>query len=62
MDALHYLQKPVSTGAEYDSDRVRDGLSKAGFGERLDSLPDGLDTPLYKEYSKDGVEISGGEA
>lgn len=62
VDALHYLQKPVSTGAEYDSDRVRDCLAKAGFGERLDSLPDGLDTPLYKEYSKDGVEISGGEA
>ena len=56
------LGQNVATGAEYDSDRVRDCLAKAGFGERLDSLPDDLDTPLYKEYSKDGVEISGGEA
>mgnify|MGYP004667810893 CR=1 FL=1 len=56
------LGQNVAAGAEYDADRVRDCLAKAGFGERLDSLPDGLDTPLYKEYSKDGVEISGGEA
>ena len=25
-------------------------------------MPQGLDTPLYKDFDKDGVEISGGEA
>lgn len=39
-----------------------DCLSKADFGDRLKTLPDGLDTPLYKELGKNGVEVSGGEA
>ena len=39
-----------------------DCLSKADFGDRLKTLPDGLDTPLYKELDKNGVEVSGGEA
>ena len=39
-----------------------DCLSKADFGDRLKTLPDGLDTPLYTELDKNGVEVSGGEA
>lgn len=34
----------------------------AGFGERLDQLPKGLDTGLYKNFYEDGIEPSGGEA
>ena len=34
----------------------------AGFKERLSSMPEGTDTPLYKDFTEDGVEISGGEA
>ena len=48
--------------AHYDRERVMDCLSKADFGDRLKTLPDGLDTPLYKELDKNGVEVSGGEA
>ena len=48
--------------AHYGSERVMDCLSKADFGDRLKTLPDGLDTPLYKELDKNGVEVSGGEA
>jgi len=52
----------VAGSAEYDRARVLKALNDAGFGERLKTLPDGLDTQLYNEYSEEGVEISGGEA
>ena len=56
------LGQNVAAGAHYDRERVMDCLSKADFGDRLKTLPDGLDTPLYKELDKNGVEVSGGEA
>ncbi|MBO5338039.1 MAG: ABC transporter ATP-binding protein [Lachnospiraceae bacterium] len=46
----------------YDRERAKKALINAGFGERLASLPEGLDTQLYKDFSEDGVVISGGEA
>lgn len=33
----------------------------AGMGEKLRSLPDGIDTPIFKGYEENGVELSGGE-
>lgn len=56
------LGQNVAAGAHYDRERVMGCLSKADFGDRLKTLPDGLDTPLYKELDKNGVEVSGGEA
>ena len=52
----------VAGSQTYDADRVRKALEDAGFGERLEKMPQGLDTMLYKEFAKDGVEVSGGEA
>lgn len=49
------LGQNVAAGAHYGSERVMDCLSKADFGDRLKTLPDGLDTPLYKELDKNGV-------
>ncbi|RSX58708.1 ABC transporter ATP-binding protein [Bifidobacterium samirii] len=56
------LAQNVASSAHYDPQRVRDCLEKAGFGERLASLPDGLDTSLYRDLDERGVQISGGEA
>lgn len=52
----------VAGSMEYDRERVRQALVDAGFGERLATMEQGLDTMLYKELSQDGVDISGGEA
>ena len=46
----------------YDKERVIKALIDAGLGERLETMPQGLDTQLYKEFTEDGVEVSGGEA
>ena len=52
----------VATGVHYDAQRVRECLKLAGFEERLQKMPKGLDICLYKDLEQDGVEISGGEA
>lgn len=56
------LGENVACSAKYDDGRVTDCLIKAGFGERLGELPEGLATYLYKDNNKDGVAVSGGEA
>jgi ATP-binding cassette subfamily B protein len=47
---------------DYDEGRALSCLEKAGFADRLAALPRKLETPLYKDFEEDGVEISGGEA
>ena len=56
------LGENVASKAEYDRHLAADCLEKAGFAENLAKLPRGLDTFLYKDYDKDGVNVSGGEA
>ena len=56
------LGQNVAASAEYDRERTRQCLEKAGFGARLKQMPNGLDTYLYRDFMEDGVEVSGGEA
>lgn len=56
------LGQNVAASAEYDAERTRACLREAGFEERLSHMPEGLDTRLYQDFDKDGIEISGGEA
>jgi ATP-binding cassette subfamily B protein len=56
------LGQNVAASTEVDRDRAEISLAKAGFGERLKTMPKGIDTCLYKDFEEDGVEISGGEA
>lgn len=55
------LGATVAGSQTYDAERVRKTLIDAGFGERLEKMPQGLDTMLYKEFAQDGVDVSGGE-
>lgn len=56
------LGENVAGKVDYDKGLVVDCLEKAGFHDRLAELKDGTETYLYKDYCKDGVDISGGEA
>ena len=48
--------------AEKGSDEdVLNAIGKSGFAERLETLPDGLETGLTTEFEEDGVNLSGGE-
>ena len=52
----------VAAGEVYDIGSVTDCLRGAGFSERLGTMPDGLDTMLYKSFDEEGTQVSGGEA
>ena len=52
----------VAASTEFDSERVEDCIRRSGLSERLDSMPNGINTYLYKDFDEEGVEISGGEA
>jgi ATP-binding cassette subfamily B protein len=56
------LGQNVAASVDYDTQRVKHVLALSGFASRLDSLPEGLDTYLGKEFEETGVEMSGGEA
>lgn len=56
------LGQNVAASLEYDEKKVISSLEKAGFAERLSKMDKYLETPLYKDFDEDGVEISGGEA
>ena len=41
---------------------MESALCRSGFGERLQSLPQGLSTPITTEFDEQGVNLSGGES
>ncbi len=56
------LGNNVACAESWDSEKAERLLEEVGFGERYAQLEKKLDTPLYKDFDKDGVNISGGEA
>lgn len=56
------LGQNVAADSVYDAQCVRRCLIQAGLEERLGSMPAGTETFLYRDFDKDGIEISGGEA
>ena len=47
---------------EEDAEKITDALCRAGFGERLKTLPRGLNSAVTTEFDKEGVNFSGGES
>ncbi len=56
------LGNNVAGSSDYDRQRAERCLEDAGFSDRLQELPDGLDTYLYQDFGKEGIDVSGGEA
>lgn len=52
----------VAASESYDATLAEESLIMAGLGEKVKNMPKGLHTYLHKDFSDDGVEISGGEA
>ena len=51
----------MAAESDYSRKRAARALENAGFGPRLRTMPQGLDTQLFKNFYEDGVELSGGE-
>ena len=45
-----------------DRETVKDALKRAGVFDKVESLPEGVDSTVTKEFDKDGAVFSGGEA
>ena len=56
------LGNNVSSAATWDGEKAERCLREVGFGERYDNMPKGLETPIYKNFDDEGVNVSGGEA
>lgn len=56
------LGENVAVSEEYDEKLVEESLQKAGLQEFLDKQEKKLQTTIYRDFDKDGVEVSGGEA
>lgn len=56
------LGQNVAGSRKVDRDRAEHCLRDAGFGIRLEQMPQGIETALYKDFDEKGVDISGGEA
>lgn len=52
----------IACSEKYDKEKAWDCLEKSGADEKVRAMPKGLDTYLYKDLDKEGIEISGGEA
>ena len=56
------LGNNVSSSETWDAERAERCLRGVGLGERYDNMPKGLETPIYKHFDDEGVNVSGGEA
>ena len=51
------LAENVAANTDYDSERVTDCVIRAGLGERLDTMDNGIETCLYKDLTKTALKF-----
>ena len=51
----------LDKAAQMEDEQIVENLKTSGFGERLATLPNGIQTQIYKEFDESGFEPSGGE-
>ncbi len=55
------LGENVARGSAINPERVYSSLRESGFTEKLEGLPNGIETQLLREFDDEGVQLSGGE-
>ena len=56
------LGENIAVSETFDANEVKEAMYKAGLESFLDKQANGLETTLYRDFDKEGVEVSGGEA
>lgn len=56
------LGNNVASSETWDTSKAEHLLKEVGFSERYAQMEKKLETPLYKNFDEDGVNLSGGEA
>ena len=52
----------IDEADEADYEKINKCIEYAGLQEKIDNLPNGINTPLIKEINKNATELSGGES
>lgn len=60
--AASVAQNISMSDGDFDREKADNVLRKVAFSEKFQSLPDGYETQLTKEFTDNGVNLSGGEA
>ena len=58
--SLSFLENIV-LGQALDRDKLNLAIENTGLRAKIDSLPHGADTNIYKDFDEEGIEFSGGE-
>lgn len=55
------FKENISVSEEPDENRVLKLCERVGLGKKIDDMPNGMDTIMFKQFDESGVEPSGGE-
>lgn len=55
------IKQNIVFDQEESDEKVLEICSEAGIRQKIDSLKDGLQTNLFKDFEENGIELSGGE-
>ena len=55
------IKENVSISENPDDERVQNLCEKVGLGDKIASLDKGIETSLFRQFDKEGIEPSGGE-
>lgn len=55
------VHENISMDIQYEKERLLSCIEKIGLSERIERLPQNIDTMLFKEFDPEGIELSGGE-
>jgi len=55
------LAENISMDIEFDEQKLIKSINKSGLNSRVEKLPKGVNTYIYKDFDPEGIELSGGE-
>ena len=55
------VSENIAMDTSADEEKLANSIESSGIKEKVDNLPKGVNTFIFKEYDADGIEFSGGE-
>lgn len=55
------VRENIQLSTKGNSERLSESIRESGLASKIDSLPDGVNTMVFKEFDEKGIEFSGGE-
>ena len=55
------LRENIEMGSEHKTQSLNEVIEKVGLKDYIDSLPNGLETSIFRQFDDNGIELSGGQ-